>query len=296
MKKLLIAGALALTAVLGAPSGASAAGVEEVVTAPPLQGTEPLGLVITADTVFGASGTPKPTSSCAQSNIFGKEQRIVFRVWGVDAKHGGVPLTKDNVQEAYVEIPGVASSLTQLKYGEHSRSKAEPVKHAFWTLGWTPGASYPTGVVHFRVVMVTKPAKTWVQTKFNTSATKTKKNAKNVPYLFRGLYTGKSAVKVEHGNSWVRKAGLVGKTVKFALGDTKVQAEDTNADGKVDLNDIKAGDKVMVEARLPRQDPGKQPFQARRLLEEWMVVVEPGLTGYFTQNNFAESSALTITP
>jgi hypothetical protein len=296
MKKLLIAGALALTAVLGAPSGASAAGVEEVVTAPPVQGTEPLGLVITADTVFGATGNPKPVSSCAQSNLFGREQRIVFRVWGVDVKHGGVALTKENVEEAYVEIPGVPVAETKLKYGEHSRSKTEPIKHAFWTLGWTPGASYPTGIVKFRVVMKSKPYKTMVQTKVNASTKKASKNAKKVPYVFRGVYTGKNSVKVENGNSWVKKAGFVKKTVKFDLTDSKVTAEDNNADGKVDLKDIKAGDKVAVEARLPRADHGKQPFKASRLLEEWMVVVEPGLTGYYSQENFAESSVLKITP
>jgi hypothetical protein len=293
MKKLLIAGALALTAVLGAPSGASAAGVEEVVTAPPVQGTEPLGLSIYADTVFGATGTPKPTVGCSQSNIFGREQRVVFRVWANDAKHGGVPLTKENVEEAYVEIPNVSATETKLKYSEHGTA---PNKKAFWTLGWTPGASYPLGVVKFRIVFKTKPYKSWVQTKVNTTSAKAKKGTKNVPYLFRGLYTGKSSVKVASGNSWVRKAGFVGKTVKFSLGDAKVQAEDTNVDGKVDLNDIKAGDRVMVEARLPRQDHGKQPFQASRLLEEWMIVVEPGLTGYFSQEGLSDKSRLTINP
>lgn len=294
MKKLLIAGALALTAVLGVPSGASAAGVEEVVTAPPVQGTEPLGLALYADTVFGTAKAPapQPAKGCSQSNLFQHEQRVVFRMWGNDAKHGGVPLTKDNVEEAYVEIPGVPAAETKLKYSEHGTA---PNKKAFWTLGWTPGASYPIGVVKFRIVVKTKPYKTWVQTKVNTTSAKTKKGAKNVPYLFRGLYTGKSSVKVEQGNSWVRKAGLVGKTVKFSLGDAKVKSEDTNADGKVDLSDIKAGDKVMVQARLPREAPGKQPFKASSLLEEWMIVVEPGLTGYFTQEGLSDNSRLYIT-
>jgi hypothetical protein len=295
MKKLLIAGALALAAVLGLPSGALAAGVTEEIVGPPVQGAEPLGLVITADTVLGTGGSPKPTKEgCSQRNLFPRGQQVVFRVWGADTKHGGVALTDKNVEAAYVEIPGLPN-LT-LKYGEHSRNKTTPTKYAFWTVPWIVPSEYSLGVVPFRVVIKTKPFKTLVQTKVSSTAKKTNKNAKKVPYVFRGSYTGKNSVKVEGGNSWVKRAGFVKKTVKFNLTKTKVTAEDTNADGKVDLNDIKAGDKVEVEARLPRADHGKQPFAASRLLEEWMTVTEPGQTGYFTQANFSETSVLTITP
>lgn len=309
MKKLLIAGALALTAVLGAPGSVFAAGIEE--KGPPAQNvngqlpkpiSENLGLFINADTVYGAKPAPPAgIGGCSQNSLFPRNSRVVFRVWGTDQKHGGVALSDQNVAvnaknepEAYVEIPGVAAPI-RLKYGEHFLDTAKTKSTKFWTAGWTPGAEYPLGVVHFRVVIKTKPINTWVQSKVNsTTAKKSTKKTLKVPYIFRGAYTGKNSVKVEHGSSWVKRAGFIGKTVKFNLGSAKITAEDSNADGQVNLADIKAGDKVAVEARLPRTDPGKQPFTASRLIEEWMIVVEPGQEGFYTQDGFAESSRLTI--
>ncbi|MGB7587835.1 MAG: hypothetical protein WBM00_03925 [Solirubrobacterales bacterium] len=309
MKKLLIAGALALTAVLGTSSSAVAAGIEE--KGPPAQNvngqlphpiTETLGLVINADTVYGAKPAPPAgIGGCSQNSLFPRNSRIVFRIWGTDQKHGGVPLSDQNVAvnaknepEAYVEVPGLAAPL-KLKYGEHFTDNAKTKSTKFWTAGWTPGAEYPLGIVHFRVVIKTKPINTWVQSKVNSTTTKkTSKKSKKVPYIFRGVYTGKNSVKVEHGGAWVKKAGFIGKTFKFNLGTAKVTAEDSNADGTVNLSDVKAGDKVAVEARLPREDPGKQPFTASRLIEEWMIVVEPGQEGFYTQDGFAETSRLTI--
>jgi hypothetical protein len=91
-----------------------------------------------------------------------------------------------------------------------------------------------------------------------------------VMYLFKGTYgdTADGTVAVNHGNAHVRKADLVGQDVQFDLTDTHLVVADTDGDGAVTANDIAPGDKVLVQARLPKQDPGAQPFAAKRLVDQ----------------------------
>jgi carbohydrate-selective porin OprB len=89
-----------------------------------------------------------------------------------------------------------------------------------------------------------------------------------VQYVFKGTYAGDSAVDVSHGNRHVRKGGLDDQTVQFDLIGAKLVVGDTNADAVVDLNDVAVGDAVVVKARLPKRDPGDQPFAARQLVDQ----------------------------
>lgn len=89
-----------------------------------------------------------------------------------------------------------------------------------------------------------------------------------VSYVFKGTYDGSGLVTVNHGNGHARKAGLVGTDVQFDLTNTKLSVADTNADSAVDVNDVVAGDHVVVKAKLPRKDPGAQPFAARHLVDQ----------------------------
>lgn len=89
-----------------------------------------------------------------------------------------------------------------------------------------------------------------------------------VSYVFKGTYDGSGLVTVNHGNAHVRKAGLVGTDVQFDLTNTKFIVADTNSDQVIDVNDVLTGDNVVVKARLPRQDPGSQPFAARQLVDQ----------------------------
>lgn len=100
--------------------------------------------------------------------------------------------------------------------------------------------------------------------------TKGKGHAKthNVAYVFKGTYAGNSAVDVTKGNSRVRKGGFVGQTVTFDLTSARIVVADTNADSARDLNDVAVGDKVLVKAMLPKNDPGSQPFAAKRLVDQ----------------------------
>ena len=57
---------------------------------------------------------------------------------------------------------------------------------------------------------------------------------------------------VASGNSRVRKGGYVGQDVTFDLSEAKLVAADTDGVAGVTAADVKAGDKVLVQARLPR--------------------------------------------
>jgi hypothetical protein len=89
-----------------------------------------------------------------------------------------------------------------------------------------------------------------------------------VGYVYKGTYEGDGLVSVAHGNARVRKAGLVGQDVQFDLTGAKLSVADTNADSIIDASDVLVGDAVVVKARLPKNDPGAQPFAARHLVDQ----------------------------
>jgi len=91
---------------------------------------------------------------------------------------------------------------------------------------------------------------------------------KEVAWVFKGYYAGGGSIDVRHGNSRVRKGGFVGQTVAFDLSGARIVVRDVNGDGQRDLGDVAAGDWVLVKARLPRKDPGDQPFEAKRLIDK----------------------------
>ena len=95
-----------------------------------------------------------------------------------------------------------------------------------------------------------------------------KSGTKTVMYVFKGTFDGSSAVDVKSGNNHVRKANLIGTTVPFDLTTASVVVADDNADGQRDVNDVSGGDWVVVKARLPRKDPGTQPFTAKQLVDQ----------------------------
>jgi hypothetical protein len=98
---------------------------------------------------------------------------------------------------------------------------------------------------------------------------KDKHAAKKVQYVFKGTFhLADSSVTVLKGNKHVRRAGLVGETVVFDLSAARIRVADNNGDGKRDASDLQDGDKVVVQARLPRRDPGAGPFAARKLVDQ----------------------------
>lgn len=94
------------------------------------------------------------------------------------------------------------------------------------------------------------------------------KGPHGVAYVFKGTYAGESTVTVTKGNSRVRKGGFIGTTVAFDLADARIVVADTNSDLTRNLSDVQVGDKVLVKAMLPRKDPGSQPFDADKLVDQ----------------------------
>lgn len=90
----------------------------------------------------------------------------------------------------------------------------------------------------------------------------------NVMYVLKGTYGDGGVVSVSHGNGHAKHAGLVGTDVTVDLSAAKITVADTNADGTTDASDVLVGDKVLVQARLPKGDPGVQPFAARHLVDQ----------------------------
>ena len=88
-----------------------------------------------------------------------------------------------------------------------------------------------------------------------------------VMYVFKGTYAGDGSVDVTKGNAHVKKADLIG-TVSFDLSGAKIVVDDNSGDGNRDLGDVNTGDQVVVKARLPKSDPGSQPFKAKQLVDQ----------------------------
>jgi hypothetical protein len=96
-------------------------------------------------------------------------------------------------------------------------------------------------------------------------------NGQNKPhavmYVFQGSYAGDgSTVSVTKANH--HGSGLVGQDVMFDFSSARISVADTNADTVMDLNDVVAGDNVLVQVRLPKGDLATQPIVARHLVDQ----------------------------
>ena len=83
------------------------------------------------------------------------------------------------------------------------------------------------------------------------------KPAKRAAYVFKGVWHADGSVTVTGGNARVRQGHFVGEVVTFDLAGAKLRAADTNGSGAVDATDLVEGDKVVVQARLPRTEPAR---------------------------------------
>ena len=94
------------------------------------------------------------------------------------------------------------------------------------------------------------------------------KPVKTSTYVFKGVWHVDGSVTVSAGNAKVRKGGFIGETVAFDVTGAKLRVADTDADGAVTVADLLEGDKVVVQAKLPRTDPGEAPFAARKVVDQ----------------------------
>jgi hypothetical protein len=82
------------------------------------------------------------------------------------------------------------------------------------------------------------------------------KKPKTSTYVFTGTVSAVGTVtvqvEVKGGNSRGRRH--VGQTLTFSLDGAKLKLRDANADGKRDMADVAVGDRVAIQAKLPRGD------------------------------------------
>jgi len=96
-----------------------------------------------------------------------------------------------------------------------------------------------------------------------------KNKVHNVTYVFKGTWNATAGtLTVKSGNHHVRKAGLVGQDVQFDLTSARIVVADTNNDGQRTVADLQDGDRLVIKARLPRKDPGSQPFTAKMAIDQ----------------------------
>jgi hypothetical protein len=118
--------------------------------APPFTGAK-RSIMASVDTVQGAGGRPAPAIGCSQTNLFRQGQVVVFRLWGINVKLGGVSLAPKNVKSIELLIPGVAAPLV-FAYGNHGTV-------AFWAVPWRTTSTTSIGLVDYTVVIKTKTVK-----------------------------------------------------------------------------------------------------------------------------------------
>jgi hypothetical protein len=108
-------------------------------------------------------------------------------------------------------------------------------------------------------------------------AEKPAKPVKLATYVFKGVWHADGTVTVSGGNAKVRKGGYVGQTVAFDVTAAKLKVADTDADGAVTATDLAEGDKVVVQAKLPRTadaDAAAAPIAARKVVDQTHPAVE----------------------
>ena len=101
------------------------------------------------------------------------------------------------------------------------------------------------------------------------------KTAKPVTYIVKGVYdAADGTVTVTGGNSHTRRGGLLGERVAFDFSSAKVVVADVDADGKRTSADLRTGDRLQVQVRLPRREPGAGPHVARKVIDKTNPPVE----------------------
>jgi hypothetical protein len=95
------------------------------------------------------------------------------------------------------------------------------------------------------------------------------KKPKLKTYEFKGVVAvvgdGSLQVAISGGNSRGRK--FKGQTLTFDLASAKLRVADVNNDGKRDLADVAAGDRLNVQAKLAAVD-ASQPLAARVVVDK----------------------------
>ena len=99
------------------------------------------------------------------------------------------------------------------------------------------------------------------------------KRVKLATYVVKGVYEGAGIVDVTGGNAHTRRAKLIGDDVEFDFSRAKLVVADTDGDQQVDAGDLVAGDKLVIQLKLPRT-LGEGPYVARKVVDRTNPPVE----------------------
>ena len=94
------------------------------------------------------------------------------------------------------------------------------------------------------------------------------KKVRTVTYVLKGRYDAEGNLDVTGGNSHTRRAGLIGEEVELDLSKARLSVADTNGDDEVTIAYLVAGDKLVVQVKLPRRSPGAGPYVARKVVDQ----------------------------
>jgi hypothetical protein len=144
MKRLLIA----TTAVLGAAALVPPVLAQSEPPAWPAGGAAQV--FVSAHTLAAANAAYTPPAVGKQENFFSQTSAVRFQVYAVDLKTKEV-VTAQDAKYFYVTNPNQPN--VKLTYGKAGSSAKAPY---IWTGTWTVPATYPLGVVPFRVLLTTK--------------------------------------------------------------------------------------------------------------------------------------------
>lgn len=124
-------------------------------------------LFVDSDTVRGSKNIPTGAADgCVQSNLFAKNEQIVWRVRVYDPV-SGKQLTDADLESIIVTLKD-GTKLDPATYGAHP--KTEP-NESFWTAAFVIPPTYPTGSVDYTVAVKAKDGRAGTFTQLHFAAT-----------------------------------------------------------------------------------------------------------------------------
>jgi hypothetical protein len=170
--------ALAAVPVLTAACGGSDNNNAAATTAPQDTGTSAqvqtqatanaIQLFVDSDTVRGSKNVPTgSTDGCVQTNLFAKNEQIVWRIRIYDPVTGK-QLSDADMGDIIVTLKD-GTKTAPATYGAHP--KTEP-NESFWTTSWVVPTTYPTGKLDYTITATAKDGRkgTFTQLHFADTA------------------------------------------------------------------------------------------------------------------------------
>ena len=124
-------------------------------------------LFVDSDTVRGSKNIPTgSTDGCVQTNLFAKNEQIVWRIRVYDPVTGK-QLDDSQVQSITVTLKD-GTKLDPATYGAHPKT---PPQEFFWTASWVVPTNYPTGSLDYTITATAKDGRTGTFTQLHFAAT-----------------------------------------------------------------------------------------------------------------------------